>query len=700
MSVRLVVDVGGTFTKAVACSSQTGEVVASAIVPTTHHAPDGVAEGVVHALSDVAGDVAARELGPIELVAHSTTQAVNALLEGDTSTVGVIGIGRRPDVKRARRRTAVGNVRLAPGRSLATKNYFIDATSGIDRAQVVDAIQSLTADGAEVLCISEAFGVEDARGEWLALEVAADLGIPACAGHELTGLYGLEMRTVTGAVNASILPTALRTARTVEETVARDMPGVPLLVMRGDGGAVGINTMKKHPIFTAFSGPAASVAGALRHVAVHEGVVVEVGGTSTNISTIRNGRPVLSYIRVLDHVTCVRSVDVRVVGIAGGSLLRIARRRSRPRLDDVGPRSAHIAGLPYACFVPAAELDGATPALISPRPGDPSEYLVLETTSGRRVAVTLTCAANAVGDIAPGSYANGDRDAAVRAFEIVGAWMRTDGIAIARAALDVAARKIAAAVDDAAAEQKLADPQLVGLGGGSGALLPPVGRVLGWPWTIPEHAEVISSIGDALSLVRVEVERTLARPTAEAVADLHREAEEAALRAGAAPRSIQLESEAVPERGALRVTAFGSAALESSPELAIEDDRRADVARRVLGDSAREVASSTFYGVYVDGSPREAAFVVVDRLGAVVFEGNGTIVTGTGAEVAAAIDSQVPALVRHYGPIAVSPAIRVLRGARAIDLSLISDPAGALQAALAECALAHEEQVVALITRS
>ena len=654
----------------------------------------------MHALTNVASDVAAKELGPIQLVAHSTTQAVNALLEGDTSVVGVLGIGRRPDLKRARRRTAVGDVRLAPGRSLTTRNRFIDATDGIDRSAIVDAIHSLTDEGAEVLCISEAFGVEDARGEWLALEVAADLGIPACAGHELTGLYGLEMRTVTGALNASILPTALRTARTVEEAVARDIPGVPLLVMRGDGGAVGIDAMKRHPILTAFSGPAASVAGALRHVAVHEGVVVEVGGTSTNISTIKNGRPVLSYIRVLDHVTCVRSVDVRVVGVAGGSLLRIGRRRTRSRVEDVGPRSAHIAGLPYACFSSVDELAGATPTLSSPRAGDPAEYLVIETTSGRRIALTLTCAANALGTVPPGSYANGNQLAARRAFEIVGAWLGTDGMALARAALDLAARKIADGVSEAANEQKLIDPQLVGLGGGSGALLPALGQALGWPWTIPSDAEVISSVGDALSLVRVEVERTLPRPTADAVAELHREAEEAALRAGAAPQTIQLESEAVPERGALRVTAFGSAALETAHDLTVDDDRRAEVATRVLGDGAREVSSSDYYGVYVVGSPRDGAFVVVDRLGAVVFEGKGAIVSGTGAEVAAAIDVDVPSLVRHYGPIAVAPAMRILRGARAIDLSLISSPEAALQAALAECALAHEENVVALISRS
>src|SRR5918999_6552699 len=312
----------------------------------------GVAEGAIRALADVAAEVAARDLGRIELVAHSTTQAVNALLEGDTSVVGVLGLGRRPDVKRARRRTAVGEVRLAPGRRLITRHNFVDVTDGLDRSRVVRAMQELIDEGAEVLCISEAFGVEDARGEWLALDVAEDLGIPACAGHELTGLYGLEMRTVTGALNASILPTALRTARLVEEAVERDIPGVPLLVMRGDGGAADLGSMKRHPLVTAFSGPAASVAGALRHLSLRDGVIVEVGGTSTNVSLVKGGRPVLAYVRVLEHVTCVRSLDVRVVGVAGGSLPRIARRLGRPRIVDTGPRSAHIAGLPYAAFVP------------------------------------------------------------------------------------------------------------------------------------------------------------------------------------------------------------------------------------------------------------------------------------------------------------------------------------------------------------
>lgn len=700
MPVRIGVDVGGTFTKAVACESISGEVVARSVVPTTHASTSGVADGIVRALSTVAQDIIERDLGPVQLVAHSTTQAVNALLEGDTSVVGIVGMGRRPDLRRARKRTAVGAIRLAPGRRLVTRHAFMDVTSGMNEGRLREAMHELVEEGAEVLCVSEAFGVDDARGEWLAREIAEEMGVPACAGHELTGLYGLEMRTVTAAINASILPTALRTATLVEEAVEEHAPGVQLLVMRGDGGAVGLDAMKRHPLLTAFSGPAASVAGALRHESVHDGLVVEVGGTSTNVSTIKGGRPVLSYVRVLDHVTCVRSLDVRVVGVAGGSLLRIGTRLGRPRLIDVGPRSAHIAGLSYACFESADELEGARPRLIAPRPGDPREYLVLETPAGRRIALTLTCAANAAGEVAEGSYAQGSAAAARRAFGIAGEFVGLDGVALARSVVASAAAKVAGAVAAAADEHRLVGPAMVGLGGGAGSLIPSLAGVLGVPWRIPREAEVISSIGDALSIVRVEVERTLPRPSAQAVARVHEEAEESVLAAGAAPATIQLESQAVPERGALRVIAYGSLALDTgSARGSMGEGAVRDAARRCLGEECELVADMSFYRVFASRPGRDRHFAVIDRLGSVAAEMRGTLLTGTGAEVAGALEERIPALVRHYGPVAVAPALRLVRGARLIDLTLISNPDAAREAALAECALAHDEPVVALLSR-
>jgi N-methylhydantoinase A len=700
MAVRIGIDVGGTFTKAVACDASTGNVVARSIVPTSHGAVNGVAEGVIDALSSVTQQVEADGLGPILLVSHSTTQAVNALLEGDTAIVGIVGIGRRPDLKKARSRTAVGEVRLAPGRRLVTRHSLIDATHGLAERKIRNVVHELIEDGVEVVCVSEAFGVEDARGEWLVLEIAEELGVPACAGNELTGLYGLEMRTVTAALNASILPAAIRTARFVADAVATDAPGVPVLVMRGDGGAADLATMERHPILTAFSGPAASVSGALRHLSVGDGVVVEVGGTSTNVSTIQRGRPILSYVRVLDHVTSVRSIDVRVVGVAGGSLLRIGRAWGRVRVTDVGPRSAHIAGLTYASFARAEELSDAEPRLIAPRPGDPDEYLVLETPEGRRFAITVTCAANAIGLVPPDTYAKGHGAAARTAFEIAGRFLGIDADTLARRVVDLAANKVARVIDESIREHRLSRPEVIGLGGGAGALVPQTAAALRLDWRIPPEAEVISSVGDALSMIRVEIEKTLVNPDGAAIEALHRSAEEAAIDAGADPATVQVESSAVPERGALRVAAYGSLALDAaSHDKRIDPDDEIEIAKRALGPGPSLVGRTPHYSVYGVEAGSDKRVVVIDRAGSIVVDARGAALTGTGTEVGAALAERVPALTRHYGPLKVAPAVRVIRGARLIDLTLISNPDEALEAAATECSLAGDGSVVALLSR-
>lgn len=699
-------DVGGTFTKAVACDASDGSVVARAVVPTTHGGELGVAQGVVAAVTRVSGEVQRRNLGPILLVTHSTTQAVNALLEGDTSVVGVVGIGRRPDLRKAKKRTEVGEVLLAPGRRLKTVHEFLDGTDGVDSPTLRAALERLKEEGVESVVVSEAFSVEDTATEERAVSIANSLGLPATGGHELSGLYGLEMRTVTGALNASILPTALATAGVVEAAVARDIPGVPLLVMRGDGGAADLAAMRRHPLLTAFSGPAASVAGALRHLLVTDGVVVEVGGTSTNVSAVKGGRPVLAYVRVLDHVTCVRSLDVRVAGVAGGSMLRLARRRglrSGLGVEEAGPRSAHIAGLPYCCFATPDDLDGAVAELIAPRPGDPADYAVLRTPDGRRFAPTLTCAANALGEVPGDSYAAGNREAARLGFAAVAALSGGTWEKVAAKMLELAMSKVGGVVSELIAGQRLESPALVGVGGGAGALVPALARGMRLEYKIPPDAEVISSVGDALSLVRVELERTLDHTTPAQLAALHREAERAAIAAGASPSTLQVESQGVPERRALRVVAMGAVALDSDAppaDLRVDEDTLRMAAQEAMKQEAELVAGNFFYAVFTAGSDDVREFAVVDRHGSLAASGSGRVVAGLGSEVAAELTTLLPVLVRHIGPVSVAPAVRIVRGPRFVDLTVLSSPDAVLAAALAECELAEGEPVVAFVSRS
>ena len=173
------------------------------------------------------------------------------------------------------------------------------------------------------------------------------------------------MRTVSAAVNASILPVVQRTASLVEQALADAGLDVPLLVLRGDGGAMSVDAFRRRPCFTIGSGPAAGVAAALHQLGLADAIVVECGGTSSNVSVVKGGRPVVRSLRVMGRPTCVRAVDSWVVGAAGGSMALLKRRSvARP-----GPRSAHIAGLPYACFADPSELAGAQLELVAPRDG-------------------------------------------------------------------------------------------------------------------------------------------------------------------------------------------------------------------------------------------------------------------------------------------------------------------------------------------
>lgn len=340
MAVRIGIDVGGTFTDAVAIDNDTYELIGSVKTPTTHTAAEGVAAGIVQVLHKVMEQC---HIAPEDVVfiAHGTTQATNALLEGDVAKVGVITLGKGLQGAKSKGDTTIGNIELAQDKYLVSQNVYVD-TGNMERLSeaVRQAVRTLEKEGCGSFVAAEAFSVDDPANENLAVEVCGEENVPATATNDISKLYGLKIRTRTAVVNASIMPKMLEAATMTDQSIKAAGIESPLMVMRCDGGVMTVDEVRRRPILTILSGPAAGVAGALMYEKLTDGIFFEVGGTSTDISCVKDGKVMIQYAEVGGHKTYLNSLDVRTVGIGGGSMVQIKNGKA----VETGPRSAHIAG--------------------------------------------------------------------------------------------------------------------------------------------------------------------------------------------------------------------------------------------------------------------------------------------------------------------------------------------------------------------
>ena len=601
--VRMGIDVGGTHTKAVAIDNATHEIIGKSSVKTTHDDKAGVATGVVQAFKNCLKE---NNIDPKDVifVAHSTTQATNALIEGDVAQVGVIGIGGKgPGGWIAKAQTNLKDIDLGSRRSIHLHNrYLVDDT--LSDASVKAAIQELTGEGAQVIVASEVYGVDDMENETGVCDIARQMGLEATAASEITKLYGLTRRTRTAAINASILPKMLNTANETEESVRSAGVEVPLMIMRGDGGVMEISEMKKRPVLTMLSGPAASVMGSLMYLRASNGVYFEVGGTTTNIGVIKDGRPAIDYSIVGGHRTYISSLDVRVLGVAGGSMVRA----DKSGVKDVGPRSAHIAGMDYAVFTPEEEIVDPKVIFFSPKEGDPDDYVAIELASGKRITITNTCAANVLGLISPDNFAYGNANAARKAMQPLADYMGKTVEEVATQILTRAYEKIEPVITELAAKYRLEKDQisLVGVGGGAAALIGFCSDKMGLRYSIPENAEVISSIGVALAMVRDVVERVVPNPTPEDIRSIKAEAIDKAVESGATPDSVDVHIEIDPQTSKLTAIALGSTEVKTT-------DLLKECTREEAAQLAADDLKATTAEVKLEGATKNFFVYGLDR---------------------------------------------------------------------------------------
>ena len=560
MSIRIGIDVGGTFTDAVAINNETYELIGSCKIATTHFAQEGVAAGIVQALHLIMEQCGIKP-EDIIFIAHGTTQATNALLEGDVARVGIVTLGRGIEGLKSKSDTNIGDIELSAGKFLYSVNAYADTSNPSSlNTQISEALDKLISQNNGSIVAAEAFSVDDPENENIALTICVEKGIPGTATNEVSKLYGLKMRTRTAVVNASIMPKMLEAAMMTEKSILAADIKSPLMVMRCDGGVMTVEEVRRRPIMTILSGPAAGVAGALMYEKLTDGIFFEVGGTSTDISCVKDGKVMIKYAEVGGHKTYLNSLDVRTVGIGGGSMVELKNGKA----VDVGPRSVHIAGLNYEVYTDTDKIINPRLTQVFPKQGDPA-YACIECDGGVRLALSLAGAANIAGFIPEGDYAAGNTESARRAWKPLAESMNCTVEEAASQVLAFSAKK-----NGKAAAQLLIDynmdartTEFVGGGGGASVVVPHLAKTMGHRFRIARNAPVISTIGVALAMVRDMVERIIVNPTESDIIAIRREAEQKAITGGAAPGTVEVTIQVDTQRNMVRAIATGATEMRS-----------------------------------------------------------------------------------------------------------------------------------------
>ena len=331
MAVKLGIDTGGTYTDAVLLNDAQ-EVLATAKALTTKQ---DLSLGIGEAIANV---LPAAPDQPIELVSLSTTLATNAIVEGEGEPICLVLIGFREShlQRKDLQDTLLGQpvVMIRGGHDASGQ-----PTAPLDADALRAAIET-HAPTVSAFAVSSVFAVRNPEHELLARDlITQHSGLPVSCGHQLSAALDAPRRALTAAINARLLGILDRLLNACGDILARHDIKAPLMVVKGDGSLISRPVAASSPVETILSGPAASLVGA-SHLSREQTVYVsDMGGTTTDIARLVDGRPRLDPLGAIvgGHRTMVEAVHVQTYGLGGDSHIQFNR---DTKGLDIGPRRA------------------------------------------------------------------------------------------------------------------------------------------------------------------------------------------------------------------------------------------------------------------------------------------------------------------------------------------------------------------------
>ncbi len=318
MSYGLGIDTGGTYTDAVIYDIDNGRVIESGKALTTKY---DLTEGIRNVLDKLSPDA----LSSVAMVGLSTTMATNACVEDKCGRAKLVMWGISPDtVERFGAKYGLPDVE-----DIYFQESYPKFSGGYNREVDWDTFEKVIDEefkSCDAIAVVELFAMNNgALVEKKTKElIRKKLGIPVICGNELFSDIDTLQRGASVLLNAGLIPTIDDFLKAIKKVLSEKNINVPVGIVRSDGSLMSERFAMDYPVETILCGPAASVIGGANLTTEKNSIVIDMGGTTTDMAIIKDGVPVTveDGIKIGRWRTFVKGLYVDTFGLGGDSAIR------------------------------------------------------------------------------------------------------------------------------------------------------------------------------------------------------------------------------------------------------------------------------------------------------------------------------------------------------------------------------------------